>query len=700
MPDNYGENNVKLPEELQKALISLVQKYEKEDQDARQKQLRQWKKNDLFWHGIQHIFWSETENDWRNPSEAGLATDAFDEEDIPFYDFVINIYKAHGESVIAALSAQVPTVRFPPDDPDNEDDRLASKTYNKIADLIARHNNAKLIMLQALFILWNQGLIASYCCPKTSSKYGQVSVPKLGEVNACPECGQVPEDEKATACPTCMDEMGMPVPLQARESVVGVEEHDKTRILLEQFGPVNVKIKRRACKQDDLPYLLLMYEQPLGKMRAMYPEIAEKIGRSQEDTQEKEARDPFDGGSSCDDVVMKRAWLRPWTLEELTEDHRDSKEALQKLFPEGIYVCLIGENYAESRNEDLDDFWQVGKAGLSRFIHSDPLGQPLIPIQELRNLHTNLTEETVEHSIPSGFADPEVLDFDAYKKEEVRPGTMFPAAVKAGERLADKFFETGKASLSREVEVFAERLDSDGQFVVGSFPSIYGGPSETGSRTASEYTQSRQNALQRLSNTWFLLVDWWAHLMEKAVKRYIDNMVGDERYTVPEGKGYKSVYISLMAAKNGKVGEVEPEGSDRFPITLAQQQDLIIKILEMQNEDFNTALTDPQNRKMIADTFGFTRLFIPGEDQRSKQAREIQEIIKGELVEVEPDIDEHEIHMSELRSFLVSDVGLDLRKGDPEAYMRLKAHLEQHKMLAMEQMISEAQAPPEEQVQQ
>src|SRR5690348_17704787 len=162
MKTNYGQNNENLPENLQAILKELLKKYESENSWVRKRQIMQWKKNDRFWHGIQFIFWSETNQDWMAPIETSFYNSETDNEDMngPFYDYVVNIYKAHGEAIIAALSAQIPAVRFPPDNADSVEDQETSKTFSKIADLIQKHNQAKRILLQALLMLWNQGIVA------------------------------------------------------------------------------------------------------------------------------------------------------------------------------------------------------------------------------------------------------------------------------------------------------------------------------------------------------------------------------------------------------------------------------------------------------------------------------------------------------------------------------------------------------------
>ena len=67
-----------------------------------------------------------------------------------------------------------------------------AKTYDKIAELVARHNNAKLKFLQSLFFLWINGFVASYRYVDTDKKYGVYRVPVYEdqevEIEVCPIC--------------------------------------------------------------------------------------------------------------------------------------------------------------------------------------------------------------------------------------------------------------------------------------------------------------------------------------------------------------------------------------------------------------------------------------------------------------------------------------------------------------------------------
>lgn len=717
----FGENNENLPVELQDCLRELIRQKELEDDNVRKQQIRMWKKNDRFWHGIQHIFWSETQQDWIAPINTRWddLTANREEADGPFYDYVTNIYRAHGESIIAALSAQVPAVRFPPDDADNEDDIATARVYSQISDLIQRHNQSKMVMLQALLALWNQGLVFAYHSPKADAKYGKVKIPNYETGMHCESCGylahskgfddsikegtsvakEVGGDEssddsdsssKDKNCPECQG------PLTETPVLTGFTDAPKTRVLIDIYNPLFVKVPYYSRTQDEFGYLGLSIDQPISLLQELFGNIADEIEAETNmyDIYEKLGRAPSSYSYAIIDNknlrTLRRWWFRPHEFNSLGKDFASEIKELYKLFPDGCYACFVGDCYAESRNECMDKYWTVGKAGISTYIHSDPMGQPLINEQEKVNVLDNLTLETVEQGISTVFADPAVLDFEDYSRHELRPGMYAAAKARPGQKLSDGFYEGPKATLSKEVPAYRQQLDHDSQFLVGSFPSIYGGPGEGSSRTAAEYDMSRQMALQRLSITWTMFSHWWARLMEKCVKIYVENVVSDEHYVARHKENYVNVWIR-QSELQGKVGEVEAEAAETFPVTLGQKQSLLFKLIGMNNDMINAALFDVENRKIIADVLAFPELTIPDEAQRTKQMREIQYMIdRKQLLTIEPEIDDNDVHLEVIRDFMAGDKGADLKNREPEIYQLLMQHLQLHMANKMQQEIPPA----------
>ncbi len=711
----YGPNNETLPQRLQDALAEIIRQVEQEDDNVRKQQIRQWKKNDRFWHGIQYIFWSETQQDWIAPINTRWddLTSNREEAEGPFYDYVVNIYKAHGESIIAALSAQVPAVRFPPDDANNEDDLQTAKTYDKVADLIQRHNQSKMIILQALLALWNQGLVFAYHAPKADKAFGNVAIPEYDTADECQQCGwsnaddksqsgfadsvkngpdvgeetksqETPDDENEQqqtpegTCPQCGG------PLASIPVLTGFSDAPKTRVLIDIYNPLFVKVPYYARTQNECGYLGLAIDQPISLLKHLFDHIADKIEAESNlyDVYEKLGRAPSSYSYAIIDNknlrTLRRWWIRPYEFQRLGEQFSADIKELYKLFPNGAYVCFVGDCYAESRDELLDKYWTIGKAGLSTYIHSDPMGQPLINEQEKVNVLDNLTLETIEQGISTVFADPEVLNFEDFSHHELRPGMFVPAKAKTGKTLSEAFFEGPKAQLSKEVPLFREQIDKDAQFLVGSFPSIYGGPGEGSSRTAAEYDMSRQMALQRLSITWTMFAHWWARLIDKCVRIYIENLIGDEHYVSKNKNNYVNVWIR-QSELSGKVGEVEAEAAETFPVTLGQKQSLLFKLISLNNDLINAALFSVENRKIISEILSFPELTIPDEAQRTKQMREISYMVeKMQEVPIEPLIDDNDVHIEVLRDYMASDYGADCKANNPQGYQLLMGHLQMH----------------------
>jgi len=734
----YGTNNENLPENLQRAFAEIIRQLEQEDDNVRKQQIRQWKKNDRFWHGIQYIFWSETQQDWIAPINTRWDDTTGNREDAegPFYDYVVNIYKAHGESIIAALSAQVPAVRFPPDDANNEDDLQTAKTYDRVADLIQRHNQSKMIILQALLALWNQGLVFAYHAPKADKVFGNVQIPEYDTEDECQQCGYTTgkqdgspahlgfensvktgsdsgeeaesqettddsqsegraedgqqgndsQDTQEGTCPQCGG------PLVSIPVLTGFSDAPKTRVLIDIYNPLFVKVPYYARTQQECGYLGLAIDQPISLLKSLFGHIADKIESESNlyDVYEKLGRAPSSYSYAIIDNknlrTLRRWWLRPYEYNRLGEQYQKEIDQLNKQFPDGAYVCFVGDCYAESRNELMDKYWTIGKAGLSTYIHSDPMGQPLINEQEKVNVLDNLTLETIEQGISTVFADPEVLNFEDFSRHELRPGMFVPAKAKTGKTLSEGFYEGPKATLSKEVPMYREQIDKDAQFLVGSFPSIYGGPGEGSSRTAAEYDMSRQMALQRLSITWTMFAHWWARLIDKCVRIYIENLLADEHYVSSNKNNYVNVWIR-QSELTGKVGEVEAEAAETFPVTLGQKQSLLFKLISLNNDLINAALFSVENRKIISDVLSFPELTIPDEAQRIKQMREIQFIVdKKQQVPIEPLIDDNDVHIEVTRDYMAGENGADLKNTDPQVYQLLMDHLQMHMQSQIQDM--------------
>lgn len=716
-----------------RGVLTIIEALEREEEYVRYRSVLKWRKHLHYWNGVQYLAESTTAHDWVTPEDI-ISKDPQADLDPALYAKVVNIYKAHGEIIIGALTSGTPTVRFFPVDADDHEDTMTAKAASNISALIQRQNKARLLLMKSLFILYNQGFVACYNEQKEDSRFGTVSVDEFESVDAferdhyCPSCGFHFGSEQwqaghagdqgpvmsPMACPQCHATVQPEVddtPTQVQNKV-GTSERPKNREILEVYGPLNVKVPMWVREQGQTPYLDLETEESVYALRAIYPEIEDLIESvGYPESLERESRVPtlYRNDFPKGICTVQRVWLRPMAYTHYRRDDLERME-LEKTYPNGCYAVIINRTViAEILSDELDAHWTINQNPLSETLHAEPIGGSLIPLQDITNELANLTLETIEFGLPEIFADNTVLDFDAYQKQEARPGQITPATVKAGGTLSQGFHEVKPASLSREVELFADRVTTTSQFVMGTFPSIFGGAQDSRGGSAKEYEMAKASGLQRLSTLWVILQEWWASVMAKSVRSFIKHMQEDEKFVTAKGNNFLNVWIK-QAEVGGNIGEVEPEVGETFPISWSQKRDVIMNLMQMQDPNVTAVITHPENAGLVANIIGVPEMYIPGDDDRSKQLSEIAEMLQAEpqevpdpmlpgqtkvmsTVPIDQELDNHPVEAEICKSWLIGPIGQDAKKTNPAGYMNVLAHFKEHKAAEQQQQMA-MQAPP------
>lgn len=713
-------------DKLEQNLCTIVDVFDKEDSESRERQLLQWRKLKLAWEGFQRVYYSEVARDWRIYSN---ETDSSNDQ-TP-YNHTVNIFKAYLESIIAALSISVPAVKCYPDDADDSLDLSTAKTGDKIAELIYRHNNVELIWLHALYIFVTEGLVACYTYTKSDESYGTYKVPKKEEFTEykkiCPSCreelpidlyGPKVQNEfqpvsnvSPISCPGC--KVSLPPDLLDEplviERIVGHTTYPKSRVCMEVYGGLYVKVPNYAMKQADIPYLMFTYETHYTNALEQYPHLRDdlqpgKTGNNDDWAVWARNNPQYRNDIPSDNVTVRNVWLRPSAYNVLPDTERIAE--IRKKFPDGCKVVMVNDCFAEAVDEKLDDHWTLTHNPLSDYLHHEPLGHSLTGIQEITDDLIALIVQTIEHGVGQTFADPTVLNFNAYKNSEVLPGSIFPAKAKVGHTLSEGFFELRTATLSQEVLPFFNKIQELAQLVSGALPSLFGGQLE-GSKTASEYSMSRSQALQRLQNHWKMFTIWWTQIFGKAIPMYIKEVQEDERFVEKDTSGnFVNIYIR-KAELEGKIGRIELEASENLPLTWSQKKDVIMELMQINNPEILQTLSSPENLPLFAEAIGLNNFVMPGLSDRQKQYEEIKLLVNSapvmappdftaaneaimmgdpslaqpqELpsVEIEPMVDNHNIHAEICRTYLLSDAGRLLKMENPEGYKNVLLHMKMH----------------------
>lgn len=714
-----------------------------EDLATRQIQVRYWKRLKYYWNNFSQVFWSEAENSykvWGRDTVDGEGT-----EDQSYYDRPVNVFKAFLETIIAALSVNIPAISCVPDDADNPNDIATANAGNKISQLLYKHNNAIFLWLQALYVYCTEGLIACYNYVDEDEKYGTYQVKKYKDEEVtghfCPACKQELdedlmiqakiieeqlkdkydpdeddvemmnyEDDKPlrlneqeliepVVCPSCssaidpnLKETTLTIP-----RFVGHTSKPKSRICMEVYGGLYVKVANYAKKQADTPYLIFMFETHYVNVLQIYPDLWDKIDKSGWSSQ---VNDPIEqyarlniqyrGTMPEDNVSVKMYWLRPAAFNKL---EKEKATAMKKKYPQGCKVVVVNDVIAEHCAEDLDDHWTLTQNPTSDYLNHEPLGEVLVNIQDIINDLISLTLQIIEHGIPENWVDPAVVAVDAINQREVIPGAYTPTKqVSANKNISEAFHATSAASLSPEVFSFYKIVNELGQFVSGALPSIFGG-AQPGSETASEYAMAKGMALQRLQTPWKMLTIWWKGIFGKAIPQYMKLVQesGDEKFVQKDGAGnFVNTFIK-RSELSGKIGDVELEAADQLPITEEQQKDIILQLMQLNNAEVFEALVAPENLPFVRKIVRIPQFRLPGENDRQKQYEEINELINSvpipdgaggfvSSVPIDPILDNHKVEAEICRDWLVGDTGRLAKVENLQGYTNVLLHFKEHTM--------------------
>lgn len=775
-------------EDTQRLLEAIISDCEKEDQSVRERQLRTWRRLKLFWEGYTQVWYSETAHDWRiwdeqsNQNNDQAAYDkpinvfrAYLESIIAALSITIPPVKCYPDDADAPLDLSTA----------NAGDKISGLIYRHNDVSMLWLHALFIYCTEGMVGAYNY--IKSDKSYGTYEEKSYENATENHEVTSCSNCGHVINDRVMEAsepfqegyqikqgaaqpnqaapdskqpdseemanqersefdpgqddvevngalnsgqdlCPACMMQMDPDIKQGSFvvTRLVGCMTLPKSRVCLEAYGGMNIKVPNYAKKQSDCPYLIFSKEYHYSLMIEKYGDLGKNekflntlksggtAGSYEQYDQWARLSPQYRGEYPINVVTEKLSWLRPASFNILQDE--DDVKHLKKLFPSGVCVAQVNNTFADAYPQDLDDHWTLTYNPMADYIHFDPLGLLLASIQEITGDLVSLTLQTIEHGVGLTFADPGVLNFKAYEQTEVTPGAVLPATPKSGKSISDGFFETKTATLSPEILPFFQNIQSLGQIVSGALPSLFGGQLQ-GSETASQYSMSRAQALQRLQNTWKMLTVWWKQIFGKAIPMYIKEVKEDERdVQYNKDNGFMNVFIR-MADLQGKIGKVELEANENLPLTWSQQKDVIMQLLQAASPEVMEILNAPENREVIQEAIGLTNMTVPGEDDREKQLEEIKLLITSEpitvpvppelmqqaqmagveppqpqeipSVEPEPDIDDDAIHFSICRNWLVSEAGRQCKTDNEPGYknvlLHAKMHLEAIQMKLMQQ---------------
>jgi hypothetical protein len=539
---------------------------------------------------------------------------------------------------------------------------------------------------------------------------GHSNAVPLGESHSCSQCGALLTEEDFVAAES--------VTVPSAETQLRVPNGQE---LITIVGGLELKTPPWANEMHEYPYLQWNMEVHQARLRAAYSHAADKIGSpvsSGMQEYERLARlSQSQGGSLTEGgdfninlITFQRTWLRPWAFFAL--DDKSLRDELLEMFPDGAYVAFAGDAYCESRNENMDDHWRVLHALPGDGSSGRPaLGDSLISVQERFNTLSNLQIETHEYGIPPIYADSEVLDFDSLQNQTAEPGSHYPARAKPGQSLAAGFFQPEPAEVPPDLAQHAANLMGPiAQFLTGAFPALFGG-AMTNNDTAAGYSMARDQAMGRIGLVWRRMKFFHADIMLLAVDCFRRNRPNDVEVTMlGAGAAFESKWIRLADLKGNLFSY--PETDEQYPTLWSQQRAVLMQLMSNPDPQIQGVLAHPENMALIKRMIGLEEFVIPDEESRTKQYREIAQMV-GEapvvrrdeasgvelvLPSIMPDefADNHATELEICMRWFSSDAGQIAKIEAPSGYANVRAHAMFHReyLLKQQRQGQQASVPP------
>lgn len=732
---DFGPNNEALPKELQLELWSLLTSLENGDELARRVEIRNILKRRLFFKGLQYWWWNEKNGQWYPPTITASDTlstgERPDDDQLPTFMHVTNIFQAFGVSLMSVLSQNTVPARFWPQSMKQPVDVATAKNATKVVDVIHRNNAMGNKADDASFYLWVDGFLGGYVrYVADGEKFGYDQKPIMEEQEAeiapaldvCWECAESYEPgTNFGVCPTCGKELdsveamsGM-VPVQT-----GTEDVPRGQEVIDIVPALNLKRSMWADEQKDFLYLDWVTDLHRATAKATYPHAETLIdaGAGESgggtDIYERLARRLlYDGtaglyrttGSNLPDLgTFHRAWLRPRAFWNIVDKEKRAK--LLELFPKGCYSAWFGDVYCESRNESMDDKWRTMHAMPGEGQVRETLGSAMIPAQEQLNDAVNLVFETAMNGVPEGFASDDVVDFEARKQQTALPGAISPVSLTGNQDIRSKMMFTEAVEPSASlVKYMGELFSIIPQFLIGVFPALFGGDTGTND-TLGGIAIQRDQALGRVGRVWRRMQQFWADLDLLAVQCFAKNRTEDVEYAVlGPGDEFKSETIALEDIKGNLVAF--PEVDQQYPVLQAQIRGLMLNLMNNQDPLFQAVIQEPANMSYVFRTIGLTDMEVPAEDSRLKQQREIEQLLKEKPLpgELNPqtglpqmlpsfapdwDLDNHAVEATEGKKWANSEAGQAARRDTPAGFENVKLHVMAHIQMDKAQQLQAA----------
>src|SRR6202161_52763 len=234
---------------------------------------------------------------------------------------------------------------------------------------------------------------------------------------------------------------------------------------------------------------------------------------------------------------------------------------------------------------------------------------------------------------------------------------------------------------------------------------------------------ARDQAMGRIGLVWRRMNFFHADIMLLAVNCFRQNRPNDVEVTLlGAGAAFESKWIRLRDLKGNLFSY--PETDEQYPTLWSQQRAVLLQLLANPDPQMQAILVHPENTALIKRLIGLKEFVIPEEESRTKQYREIAQLVaempvvhrqdvtaaagpaaaaaspggfEAEVIlpSIMPDefADNHTLELEICMRWFSSDAGHVAKIEAPLGYANVRAHALFHRAFLRKQQAAEI-APP------
>lgn len=573
------------------------------------------------------------------------------------YQYNDNIYQMLCLAFMAALSPDVPKVRYQPGDAENEEDLLIAAKGSTIQAFNERRNKIKSLQKLELLYLWTCGCYFAYTRNIVdSARAGVTREPVIAmkeqEVApnryVCPQCAaETPEDEASDAsmggaqCSQCKAPVGPadwhPSETMAMPSKVGEKVVPNHMTAMDVYCPLNVDADPEAMELFESATLDLEGEMNVAAVRASYPGYWDKLKASSDTSsgtqgaQDRQARNRITAPSGIGannntgqhTGTYSRCWIQTWAFNIL--DDRTKADRLTAKYPDGVKLVSYGGDFLQAVPERMTDRWTWCAAikGLGLFPFA--VGDAALDVQRRINDTANTVHAYMDRvAFGTILGNNDVIDIDAMTKKRLPPGNITPVKLRSDQEgqpdvpLSNLLFQP-EFHIDGNIYNYQQQLIQLAQMIAGVQPQVFGG-SDPNVQTMGGQKQMLDTAMGRMQLFWDQIREEHAARAQNSVRCTIENM--DEQLRIVVEGDVSGNWQTETILKSEVVGDFMcyPESDEGFPSTFREIQARIMELMTgaEKNPFVMEVLSDPDTQKVVSRYILPDQIKLPTDDERAR----------------------------------------------------------------------------------